>query len=222
LGNKINNGMELPRPRTQWTALRLVILLGSLALLLVVTAAAPTEKTLGVNIRLVYLHGAWVWTALIIFLAAALVGLAALFTRRASLHTWSQALGHTGMCYWLTYLPMSLLIMQLNWGGLFFDEPRWRVPFTFAIIGLLLQAGLWIISQPAFTSAGNLVFGAALLFSLRNTENVLHPDSPIFNSTSRSIQLFFAILVLLSLGVGVQVALAWKRAAVKTVPPAIN
>ncbi len=68
----------------------------------------PEEKSLGANVRIVYLHGAWVLTAEIAFIAAGLAGLIALITRREAFHEWSAALGRTGIFFWLTYLPLSL------------------------------------------------------------------------------------------------------------------
>jgi hypothetical protein len=171
----------------------------------------PLEKSLGTNIRLIYLHGAWVWTGMGAFALSALAGLAGLILRRSRWHTWSRALGYTGMTYWLTYLPMSLLMMQLNWGGFFFAEPRWKIPFSFAVIGLLLQAGLWLIRQPALTSVANLIFGIALLWSLRNIASVLHPDSPILTSDSNNIRLFFLLLLAFSVIAAAQIANLWHR-----------
>ena len=175
------------------------------------TALGPTEKTLGSNARLVYLHGAWVWTGILSFLLASLTGLLALILRKPIWRKGNLALGRTGMVFWLTYLPMSLLVMQINWGGFFFDEPRWRVPFTFAIVGLLLQIGLALFSQPDLTAVGNLVFGVTLWISLRNTGTILHPDSPILNSNSRSIQVFFFGLLFLTLIAAAQIAGWWFR-----------
>jgi len=51
------------------------IALGAVALL---TVFGPAEKTLGTNVRVVYLHGVWVWTALAAFLSAAVAGLVGL------------------------------------------------------------------------------------------------------------------------------------------------
>jgi len=41
----------------------------SLATIAAYTLVGPAEKTLGANVRIVYLHGAWVWTALAAFVA---------------------------------------------------------------------------------------------------------------------------------------------------------
>ena len=171
----------------------------TLAAIALVTAFGPREQTLGANLRLVTLHGAMVWTGKLVFGAAALAGLAALVSRRRGLAALSQALGRTGLLFWLTYLPMSLLLMQLTWNGLFFDEPRWRVPFSFGVAAVLLQAALWLINHPDLTSLGNLAFGAALWWRMGGLGTVLHPTSAISASDSLRIQLFFVALLILTL-----------------------
>ena len=177
-----------------------------------VTAFAPLEKTLGERIRLVYLHGAWVWAGKIAFACAALAGLAALLARSQKWAGWSLALGRAGLVIWLTYLPMSLVVQQVNWGGIFWDEPRWRIPLAFGVAALLIQAALWLFNQPFIASAVNLVFGVALWWVLGGIENILHPDSPIFQSGSARIQIFFVLLLLLALFLAGQITLLFHRA----------
>lgn len=190
---------------------RLLGMAATLAVILLVTALSPIEQTLGESIRIVYFHGAWVWAGLISFGLAALAGLLGLVLRRGW-PRWSLALGRTGLFFWLTYLPMSLWVMQLFWGGFYFDEPRWRVPFTFAVVAVLLQAGLWLLNAPnGITCLGNLGFGAALWWNTLGVEAVLHPESPVMNSNSPRIQAFFAVLVLLSLLFGGQLAALLHR-----------
>ena len=189
---------------------RPILLAVNLAAVIVFALFMPLEKTLGANIRLVYLHGAWVWCGLAAFGLSALLALPALLTRKPDLFGWCAALGRSGLLFWLTYLPMSLLVMQMNWGGFYFDEPRWRIPLAFAIVGLLLQLGLWLMQTPTLTAAGNLVFGAALWWSTLNMRSILHPESPVWQSGSLRIQLFFAGLLLLVLLLGYQVT-AWLK-----------
>jgi hypothetical protein len=172
----------------------------------VVTAFAPMERVLGENARLVYFHGAWVWSGKIAFAAAAAAGLAGLLWKKRTWQKMSLALGWTGMIFWLTYLPLSLWVQQVNWGGIFWDEPRWRIPLMFGIVGLLLQIGLALMDDLRLTSAANLIFGVLLWLFLGNIQNVLHPDSPIFNSDSARIRLFFIALLALSLVAGVLIA----------------
>jgi hypothetical protein len=181
-----------------------------LIVIVLATALAPVDRLLGSNLRLILLHGAWVWTGMILFAASAFVGLAALIVRRAKLHAGSLALSRAGLVFWLTYLPMSLLVMQMNWGGLYFDEPRWRIPFSFAVVALLLQTGLLLFDRRTIASAANLVFGVSLWYSLRSAETVLHPESPVAQS-SGAIQVYFYLLLVLVFLLGIMLAAFFYR-----------
>lgn len=171
----------------------------------------PPEKTLGSNVRVVYLHGAWVWAALAGFLAAAVTGLAGLLSGKKGLHGWSRALGRTGLVFWISYIPISMWAMQTNWNGLFLAEPRFRLALVFAVSGLLLQLGLALLDDPSLASAGNLAFFVVLLIFLRATPNVMHPPAPILDSDALKIQAFFGGLLLLTLLAGWQIARWWYR-----------
>lgn len=177
----------------------------TLAAISLVTAFAPLEATLGERIRLIYLHGAWVWAGKIAFACAALAGLVTLITRATLWKRWTLALGRTGLVVWLTYLPMSLVVQQMNWGGIYWDEPRWRIPFAFGVAALLIQVALWLFDQPIITAAASLAFGVSLWWVLGRIGNVLHPDSPIFESGSLRIQAFFALLLVLATFLAAQI-----------------
>jgi hypothetical protein len=187
----------------------LILLIPIIAL---VSLLGPEEKSLGANVRIVYLHGAWVLTAILALAAASLAGLIGLITRRERWHRWSQAFGRTGILFWISYLPVSMWAMQTNWNGLFLSEPRWRIAVIFAVTGLLLQVGLTLIGLPALTSAGNLVFGTALAIGLMNVDTVLHPPpSPIFSSGNGRIEFHFIGLNLLLLLAAWSVTRLWYR-----------
>lgn len=174
------------------------------------TSIGPAEKSLGTNARVVYLHGAWVWAALIALGAAAASGLLGLLTQKDAWHTWSQALGRTGMFFWITYLPISLWAMQTNWNGLFLSEPRWRLAMIFSITGLLLQMGLSLIHRPIWTSTANLLFFVTLVYVLQTTDQVMHPSSPILTSDAWRIQMYFFGLIVLTLLAAWQLARWWR------------
>jgi hypothetical protein len=175
------------------------------------TALGPAEHSLGTHIRIVYLHGAWVWASLITFFFAATCGAIGLYKHRKSFHCWSSAFGRTGLFLWITYLPLSLWAMQSNWNGLFLAEPRWRLALAFAISGLMLQVGLSLAIKPSLTSALNIGYFISLLIAIQNTANVMHPASPILNSNAWRIQLFFSGLVLLTLIAAWQMARWWYQ-----------
>jgi len=181
-------------------------LLGAIGL----AAAAPVEKTLGANARLVYFHGAWVWVSMAGFGLAAITGAAGLALNRLSLHQWSAGWGRCGLFFWIAFLPMSLVVMQANWNGLFLDEPRFRTPLDLAVTGLLLQVGLSLLKDLRWTSLFNVLYLATLGVAMGRTESILHPDSPIFNANDRSIQIYFIGLIILLLLAAWQMARAWK------------
>ena len=163
----------------------------------------PEEKSLGANVRIVYLHGAWVLTAEVAFVAAALAGLIDLITRRDRFHKWSAALGRTGIFFWVTYLPLSLWAMESNWNGLFLSEPRFRLAVIFAVTGILLQVGLWLINTNWISSVGNIIFIVVLRVIFATADNVMHPPpSPIFNSGNYTIIGFFLALIVLTVVAG--------------------
>jgi hypothetical protein len=171
----------------------MVILIAFMALF------GPEDKALGANVRIVYLHGAWVLTAEILFALAGVAGFLTTVRPRAFLDNWSAALGRSGAIFWVTYLPLSLLAMQANWNGLFLAEPRFRLALTFAVVAVLMQIGLWLMAKPAYTSAANALFAMVLFYSFSRASNVMHPPpSPIFNSGNYAIIGFFIGLNLLS------------------------
>jgi hypothetical protein len=164
------------------------------------TAIAPREQSLGANVRIVYLHGAWALTAEAALGLAALSGLLGILARRERLQRWSTALGRTGLFFWVTYLPLSLWAMETNWNGLFLSEPRFRIAVIFAVTGVLLQIGLTLLARPVFTSLFNVLFAVALWIGLSRAAYVLHPPpSPIFSSGILSLQLFFIGIIFLTM-----------------------
>lgn len=160
----------------------------------------PEERSLGANVRIVYLHGAWVLAAELAFVAAAIAGAIGLITRRVDFHRWSAALGRTGIFFWVTYLPLSIWAMQSNWNGLFLAEPRFRLAVILAVTGVLLQIGLWLISTGWLTSLANIIFIIVLRLVFSTAEDVMHPPpSPIFNSGNYVMIGFFVALILSTL-----------------------
>lgn len=189
--------------KIKFTSLLLFVL--TLAAIAFITLVSPEEKILGEYVRIVYLHGALVWTSLALFIAAGILGLVALISGQQRLHCWSSASGRSGLFFWVAYLPVSMWAMQANWNGLFLSEPRFRVAMIFAIVGILLQLGLTLIDHAGLTSAANLLYVAVLIFTLQSTENVLHPPSVMLQSDLSLIQIYFGGLIILMITAAGQV-----------------
>lgn len=184
-----------------WLKRPLVLFVICLAIMPGLSFFGPEERSLGSNVRLVYLHGAWVLTAEMAFALSGVFGLLHLGLRffkrggdRSALI--SKTLGLAGIIYWISYLPLSLLAMQANWNGLFLAEPRFALALTFAVVGALLQAGLWMIDNTTLTAASNAAFIIALRVVFANAANIMHPPpSPIFNSGNYIIIGYFVGLM---------------------------
>ena len=160
---------------------------------------APVEQTLGTGMRLVFFHGAWVWVGILLYVLSAVLGLIGLVTRREMIHIYSAALGRSALVFWVTYLPMSLMVMQIFWNGFFFDEPRWRIPFMLGLVSLCLQVGLWLIDILKLNSLVNLLFGVVFVISMSGMQSILHPESPVSSSSSWMIKVNFSLVFILSL-----------------------
>lgn len=181
------------------TSPAIIYFLLSILLIIILTFLGPEEKSLGSNVKIVYLHGAWVLAAEVAFIASAIAGGIGLVSRRGVFHDWSAALGRTGIIFWVTYLPLSLFAMQANWNGLFLAEPRFRLALIFAVTGILLQTGLWLFSLPWLTSFANIIYIASLRLVFSTAENIMHPPpSPIFNSGLWNVIAFFVGMNLLA------------------------
>jgi hypothetical protein len=164
---------------------------------MLLSALAPPEKTLGYQARLIYFHGAWVWAALLSFAFSATLGLYGFISGRTNPLHGSIALQRSALIFWFIFIPMSLWVMQVSWNGLFLAEPRFRIPFNFAMVGLIFQVATTLIANPRLSSLVNFVYVAALFVALRNAEYVLHPQMPLLNSQSAILQGIFVALVIL-------------------------
>ena len=177
---------------------RLLAFLVFLAASLILASLGPSERVLGPSARVVYLHGAWVWTALISFAAAAAAGLAGLLGRGEGLHRWSTGWARSATLFWLTSLLFSLWAMETSWNGLYLAEPRWRLGVQFGVVAILLQLAILLIRRPPVASAVNVAFFAALALALLTAESVLHPSAPIAASGWDLVRLFFLGLLVTS------------------------
>jgi hypothetical protein len=172
-----------------------LVLLFLVASSILLAALAPTDQVLGSGLRIVYLHGTWVWAALLAFAAAALTGLLGLILRKDGLIRWSIGLGRSATVFWLISLLLSLAAMQTNWNGLYLAEPRWRVGVRFGVVAVLLQTAGALLRKPRLSGALNILFFGLLAGVLGVTTSVLHPPSPVFASPSMELRLSFLALL---------------------------
>jgi hypothetical protein len=186
-------------------------------LVALVALTAPEERTLGgPNARLVYVHGALVWAALLSWFIAAALGALAFFRRSERLHRASRALGRVGLLWWTLYIPVSVLAANATWANnswnlTFLLEPRFQTAFQVMAVALMAQAFQFFDSRPMIGSAANIVIVGVMVFLLGVTERVLHPPAPVRDSDSLRIQAAFASMTVLLLLVSFQLARLRRR-----------
>jgi len=174
--------------------------------------AAPNDVTLKGTSKVVYVHGALVWTALLTLTAAGGVGLAALammpFKRDPAMHVWALALGRTGLLFWVAYIPVSMLASRMAWNAVFLAEPRYTTAFRVLAVGVIVQVIVLLFNRPALSSGLHVAQAIVLWAMLVTTPSVLHPDSPLLHSVP-SIQFFFGLIVLACGVAALQVTRWW-------------
>jgi hypothetical protein len=174
-----------------------LLVLAAAALLL--AWAAPNDVTLAGTSKVVYIHGALVWTSMLTLTAAGVVGfaaLAAMFIKRNNmLHAWTLALGRTGLLFWVAYIPVSMLASRMAWNAVFLAEPRYTMAFRVLAIGIIVQVIILLVNRLVVSSALHGVQAVILWALLLTTPSILHPNNPILRSVP-SIQFFFGLIVL--------------------------
>lgn len=188
----------------------------------VVVLVAPRERTLGDGIRAVYIHVPFVWTGMVGLAASGVVGLALAITGRARLHAWLRAIGWVTLGALVAALLTGMVAAQINWGGVFWDEPLMillvRALLIFAAAHI---AGGWL---PSVRLSGLLVSAASaiIMLMLRFSPQILHPGNAVASSSSVGIRLTFGVMFALLITVaGYVVVLVRKRILLDSPSPPV-
>ncbi len=158
---------------------------------------APEEATLGTGIRTVYIHVALTWTGMAGFILAGLLGLAVLVTGNEKLARWMQTLGWTAFGFYVAGVAMSAIASRVNWGGIFWQEPRMAAAFkSLAIATIIMVLNMWI-PQVRVRGLLQAIIPVTVAWITYTAPRVLHPTNPIFSSEATGIQFAFIGMFLL-------------------------
>lgn len=180
--------------KTSWIVL---IVIASLAA--VILLVAPEEKTLGTGIRSVYVHVALTWTGMTGIIVAGFAGLAAAIFNRPRLQSWARTITWVALAAFTAGLFMSIIAAGINWGGVFWREPRTNAVLIILAAGLIVQGlSSWPIDQ-RIKGLLNFLLAAVFLWLILTTPLVLHPGNAARTSNSFAIRFTFFGLYGLSL-----------------------
>jgi hypothetical protein len=200
------------------------LLIGLAALLALLLWLSPAEQTLGQVVKLVYLHGALVRTAMLIFAASLPVNLAALIKGPGDWSAWGKALAWTAILVWLAHTLFSMVTTYAAWGMFIaWDEPRTRFTFSLAAIGVIIAGVAYMVGNVRFSALALAVLAGLTLGLLPGLDIVQHPLDPIGSSPSGTIHAFYAAILVVSLAIGGLLAV-WLhgRFASNPQPPALD
>ena len=175
-------------------------------LLLVLLVLSPAEATLGNAVKIVYEHGAAQRVASFAYLIAGGLGLAQLGLNRAAIERWTRAVTETAIIFWLAQFVISLPAQILAWGGRTWKEPRVIGAVWIMVLTALVYVVARWIGDPSWMALAAAANAAIVLVVLKGSINILHPLSPIIESDSTAIKLFYAAIVLVTGALAVQFA----------------
>lgn len=163
---------------------------------------APAEQTLGEGIRIVYIHVALIWVGMAGLLLNGLVGLAVVVSGSPKLQSWMQTIGWVAWAIFTAGVGTSLLASLVNWGAVFWREPRIVSGLNMAAVALIIQILMGWLPWRRWRGLLAALLAIILVWSTWSAPLILHPSGAVQSSTSSPIRLTFFGLSFLFLLVG--------------------
>ncbi|MBN1285296.1 MAG: hypothetical protein JXB47_07860 [Anaerolineae bacterium] len=187
-----------PRARRAWIVPAVVIAAAAALVLF-----GPEERALGAGIKIVYVHVALTWAGMVGLGAAGLLG-AWVFFSNSRWEPWLLTVGRVATAAYAAGFVVSLGAEQVNWGGIYWNEPRTIGAMQVTAVALIVQVvSAWLPAAAWRGRARGLLSAALFGFVLwqGRAGSLLHPDSAASASDSSAIQLtFLAMFALCCLG----------------------
>ena len=186
-------------------------ILGGLALLAAILLwLAPSEQTLGSGIKSVYVHVAFTWTGMSGFLIAGLAGLAVAIFSLSWLQDWAHKIAWVSLAFFTAGLAMSIIAAGINWGAVFWQEPRTNSALQILAAGLMVQvANSWAMPY-RLKGTLNFFLAVLLIWLIQITPLVLHPGNAARSTTSMAIRFTFIALYALCALAAAWIVITWQ------------
>ena len=179
-------------------------------LLLVWVVLAPTESRLGNLVKLVFVHGALVWSGLLAFTIAGALGLVSLAARHVLgaiapaarkrapvLYRGTESAGLAALITWIAYVISSMAVTGLTWGQVIaWNEPRVQATGLILLAALVLFIVARLVANDEFTALVSVLMGIVPWIVVRQAGVIRHPVDPIGGSESAAIQTYYGLILL--------------------------
>ena len=167
-----------------------------LVIIIVAIMLIPGENTLGPAIKYVYLHVAFSFTGTIGFGLMAATGLAVLILSKRTLIDLMISLGWVSTGAYITGVLISMISASITWGSVSLSEPYMIMSIQVILASLVVQISYFLIPWLKLKAVMSLIPIIFLLWLTNTTKLVLHPSSPIRDSSSSIIKISFAAVFL--------------------------
>jgi hypothetical protein len=162
---------------------------------------SPSDSQLGTVLKLVYLHGALIFTSLFLFASVGFVGIASLF--RNSLKDLLLDIERTALVFWLSAAIVGNIASELTWGGIYWNEPRLKVIIIISLISLSVYFLSTASGNDKIKSVLGIALSSLVFLLILSAGKIMHPVNP-FGASDSSIKFFFGIITFVSLIISVQ------------------
>jgi len=205
-----------------------------LVLLLAWVVLAPSESRLGGLIKLVFVHGAFVWSGLLAFTAAGVLGLVSLVVnhllaslvsgakqRAAAWYRGTEAAGLAALIIWVATVLSSMAVTGLTWGQLIaWNEPRVQATGLTLLAAIVLLIVVRLVANRDFTAIVSVLMGIVPWILVQRAGVIRHPVDPIGGSESAAIQHFYLLILLTIVGLALTlIAWLWAGAEIQAASP---
>ena len=162
-----------------------------LIILAVVLMLIPAESIMGAGIKYVYLHVALAFTGTVCFALMGITGLFVVILKKEILFHLVISLGWVSVAAYTLSILLSMISASIFWGSVSFTEPYMVMSIQVLLAALVVQISYILIPWLKLKAAMSLIPILFIIWLTNTTEMVLHPSSPIRDSSSSIIKISF-------------------------------
>jgi hypothetical protein len=162
-----------------------------LAILSIVLIVIPAENVMGSAVKYVYLHVALAFTGTIGFGLMGVTGIFVLIFSRESLLNLVMSLGWISVIAHTLSIMVSMIPASIIWGSVSFTEPYMVMSIQILLAALVVQISYILIPWLKLKALMSLIPILFQLWLANTTKLILHPSSPIRDSSSDIIKISF-------------------------------
>ncbi|RJQ32108.1 MAG: hypothetical protein C4562_03515 [Actinobacteria bacterium] len=174
---------------------------------IIIIICAPAEQTLGQWVKLVYFHGALIWSTILVFSLSGILGIIFLVTNKLFIFNWAKKSELIAVILLAINLALSSVTMKIIWNAVLFTEPRFKYNVLILLFSSLILSFTYLIDVDKLSAVMYSIIAGLYWSMIILVGRAFHPASAISSSSNLTIKLsfflsalfFFTAIVLLTL-----------------------